>query len=109
MQDNPRTLINFDEIDKIRAAYHSNLVATDFVKIYLDGVPTDALRIYTLGGAAALRREAQTGSIMVGKSADFIVLNRNLFKMAARQISSVHVEMTFFQGQKVYQAARASK
>ncbi len=62
----------------------------------------DALRIYTLDGAAALRREAQTGSIVAGKSADFIVLNRNLFKIAASQISGVHVEETYFQGAKVY-------
>ena len=58
----------------------------------------DALRIYTLDGAAALRREAQTGSIVAGKSADFIVLNRNLFKIAASQISGVHVEDDLFSG-----------
>jgi predicted amidohydrolase YtcJ len=63
----------------------------------------DALRIYTLGGAAALRRETETGSIVVGKSADFIVLDRNLFKVAANQISKVKVQMTFFQGRPVYQ------
>jgi len=63
----------------------------------------DALRIYTLGGAAGLRREAQTGSIIVGKSADFIVLDRNLFKVPTNQIGKVKVEMTFFQGRKVYQ------
>ncbi len=67
----------------------------------------DALRIYTLGGAAALRRETQSGSIVAGKFADFIVLNRNLFKMAASQISGVQVEMTFFQGQKVYERSLA--
>ena len=67
----------------------------------------DALRIYTLGGAAALRREAQTGSIVVGKSADFIVLDRNLFKIPASQISAARVQMTFFQGRMVYQHADA--
>jgi predicted amidohydrolase YtcJ len=66
----------------------------------------DALRIYTLGGAAALRRETETGSIIVGKSADFIVLDRNLFKVAANQISKVQVQMTFFQGRSVYQRAK---
>ena len=63
----------------------------------------DALRIYTLGNAAALRREAETGSIVVGKSADFIVLDRNLFKVPVNQISGVQVRMTFFQGRMVYQ------
>jgi predicted amidohydrolase YtcJ len=67
----------------------------------------DALRIYTLSGAAALRRDPETGSIVAGKSADFIVLDRNLFKVVANQISKVHVQMTFFQGKKVYQRAAA--
>jgi hypothetical protein len=69
----------------------------------------DALRIYTLGGAAALRREADTGSIVAGKSADFIVLDRNLFKVAANQISKVQVQMTVFQGRPVYQRAKVLK
>jgi predicted amidohydrolase YtcJ len=65
----------------------------------------DALRIYTLGGAQALRRDQVTGSIVVGKSADFIVLDRNLFKVAANQVAKVHVEMTYFQGRRVYRRA----
>jgi len=65
----------------------------------------DALRIYTLGGAQALRRDQVTGSIVAGKSADFIVLDRNLFKVAANQVGKVHVEMTYFQGRRVYQRA----
>jgi predicted amidohydrolase YtcJ len=62
----------------------------------------DALRIYTLGGAAALRREQDTGSIVVGKSADFVVLDRNLFKIPATGISDVRVDLTVFQGREVY-------
>ncbi len=62
----------------------------------------EALRIYTLGGAAALRREADTGSVVVGKSADFVVLDHNLFKIPATAISDVRVEMTYFQGRDVY-------
>jgi predicted amidohydrolase YtcJ len=62
----------------------------------------DALRIYTLGGAAALRREQDTGSIVVGKSADFIVLDRNPFKVPATAISDVRVDLTVFQGREVY-------
>jgi predicted amidohydrolase YtcJ len=62
----------------------------------------DALRIYTLGGAAALRREQDTGSIVVGKSADFVVLDRNLFKIPAIEISDARVDMTVFQGREVY-------
>ena len=62
----------------------------------------DALRIYTLGGAAALRREHDTGSVEVGKSADCIILDRNLFRVPATAISDVRVERTYFQGREVY-------
>ena len=44
----------------------------------------------------------ETGSIVSGKSADFIVLDRNLFKVPANQIGKVKVEKTFFQGREVY-------
>jgi len=62
----------------------------------------EALHIYTLGGAAALRREAETGSVVVGKSADFVVLDRNLFKIPITAVSDTRVEMTYFQGREVY-------
>ncbi|RLA03887.1 MAG: amidohydrolase, partial [Gammaproteobacteria bacterium] len=62
-----------------------------------------ALKIYTLNGAAALRLEQQTGSIELGKSADLIVLNHHLFKIAAQQISETKVLYTFFAGNNVYQ------
>lgn len=62
-----------------------------------------ALHIYTLGGAAALRREHDTGSIEAGKSADFIVLDRNIFQVPVSQVSEVQVMSTWFQGREVYQ------
>jgi predicted amidohydrolase YtcJ len=69
----------------------------------------DALRIYTLDGAAALRREAETGSIVVGKSADFVVLDHNLFKVPASQIAATEVAMTFFRGKLVYERPSATR
>ena len=62
-----------------------------------------ALRIYTLNGAKALKLEQQTGSIEVGKLADIIVLNQNLFEIPAERISDTQVEMTLFEGKVVYQ------
>ena len=40
---------------------------------------------------------------MIGKLADLIVLNHNLFEIPAEQISDTSVEMTFFEGRLVYQ------
>ncbi len=44
----------------------------------------------------------QTGSIEVGKKADLVVLNKDLFAIPVDAISEVEVDMTFFNGQLVY-------
>ena len=61
-----------------------------------------ALKIYTLNGARALKLEDSTDSIAVGKSAEIIVLNQNLFDNSVEAISETKVEMTLFAGQVVY-------
>lgn len=55
-----------------------------------------ALRIFTIDGARALRRESETGSLKVGKSADLIVLKDNLFDLTPDRIVETVVEMTLF-------------
>lgn len=62
-----------------------------------------ALRIWTVGGARALRMENQTGTIKVGKLADIIVLDRNLFKIDPSAIGDTRVEMTIFGGKIVHE------
>lgn len=66
----------------------------------------EALRIYTLNGARALRLESRIGSIEPGKSAQIIVLNQNPFKIPATRISETRVRMTWFEGKLVYSAAQ---
>ena len=63
----------------------------------------DAIRIFTLGGARAYRLEALTGSVEVGKSADLIVLNQNLFDIAPDSISETRPTMTLFEGRIVFE------
>ncbi|MDH5590027.1 MAG: amidohydrolase, partial [Gemmatimonadota bacterium] len=60
------------------------------------------LRAYTLGGAVAADLEEETGSITVGKSADLVVLDRDLFSIPPERISDAKVEMTVFEGRVVY-------
>lgn len=65
-----------------------------------------AVRIFTLGGARAYRMEDVTGSVAVGKSADLIVLNHNLFEVPVEAISETRPTLTLFQGEVVYEQAQ---
>ena len=62
----------------------------------------ESIEVMTLGGARALKLQDRIGSIEVGKSADFIVLNRNLLEIPAGDISETQVLATYFEGQPVF-------
>jgi predicted amidohydrolase YtcJ len=60
------------------------------------------IRAYTLGGAFAGDSEQETGSITVGKVADLVVLDRNLFGTPESEIHRARVLRTMLGGQEVY-------
>lgn len=62
---------------------------------------------YTINGAYQMKLESEQGSIEVGKRADLIVLDRNLFDIPASEISDARVMMTMFDGSIVYQEEEA--
>ena len=64
----------------------------------------DVLRAYTINGARALGREADFGSIAVGKSADFIVIDRDILSVPPMEIGGTRVLETWFQGRRVFKA-----
>jgi hypothetical protein len=70
----------------------------------------DLIEAYTLNGARALDRAAEIGSLEVGKSADLIVLDQDILKLAdaghPEQIGDTHVLETWFQGRQVYAVKR---
>jgi hypothetical protein len=63
------------------------------------------IKILTINGAMAMMHEDVAGSIEVGKHADMILLDRNLFEIPATEISEVKVLTTIFNGNEVYKAA----
>jgi predicted amidohydrolase YtcJ len=66
----------------------------------------DAIDAYTINGAQYLKRDKEAGSIEVGKSADFIVLDRDILKLAdasaADDIAKTRVLETYFMGTAVF-------
>jgi predicted amidohydrolase YtcJ len=62
----------------------------------------EAIRAYTLNGAYASREENAKGSLTEGKLADVVVLSKNLRRIAPRDIPSVRVRYTIFDGRIVY-------
>lgn len=61
-----------------------------------------AIDSYTIEPAKALGIDAITGSIVLGKSADLILLEQDLSKLAVEDIASVKVLMTMLQGEITY-------
>ena len=65
-----------------------------------------ALQIFTLAGAYAVGEDDELGSIEVGKQADLIVLDRNLFEIEPEEIRGTRVLKTILAGRVVYDRAR---
>ncbi|WP_277589168.1 amidohydrolase [Pseudomonas chlororaphis] len=57
---------------------------------------------YTLNAARAIGLERQIGSLSAGKQADFIVLDRDVFKVDEKALHETQVLQTWFAGREVY-------
>lgn len=66
------------------------------------------IRAYTLNAAYAARQEDVLGSVSVGKRADLIVLEKNLFKIHPEDIAEVEIDLTMLDGRVVFERAKAS-
>ncbi len=71
----------------------------------------EVLQAYTINGARFLGRERDAGSLEVGKSADFVLLDRDLLALAKagryQDIAATRVLGTWFEGRRVYRAPAA--
>lgn len=74
--------------------------------------PAQALQLpevvaaYTIDGARALGRQDEIGSLAVGKSADLVVLDRDIFAVPIEQVGATRVLQTWFQGTVVFAAKK---
>ncbi len=62
----------------------------------------EAIEIYTIHGARALKMDGEIGSIEVGKLADLIVLERNIFDIPIDEVADTVVHQTWFEGRLVH-------
>ena len=66
------------------------------------GLLAEAVEAYTMGGARMLGIDDQVGSIEVGKKADLILLDQNLFEIDPEAIPRTKVLATMFDGEIVH-------
>ena len=62
----------------------------------------EAIAAFTIGSAHVNGMEHDTGSIEVGKAADMVVLDRNLFAIDPREISETKALLTLLDGKPVH-------
>lgn len=72
------------------------------------GLPTitAAIDAYTINAAQSLGLENITGSIEVGKSADFAILEKDITAIRVNEIAKTRILMTMLQGETVYDSAQ---
>ncbi len=64
------------------------------------------LYAYTINAAKALMAEKKIGSLAPGKSADMIMLDRDILTVQPEAMRDTRVLWTLFEGKKVYEAAK---
>ncbi len=89
-------LINLQAaVTRKRPGYPIDLPFVERQKVSL----IQALQCYTYNSAYQMRMENQVGSIAVGKKADLVFLEKNLFKIAPEEIYRTKVLQTMMDGQ----------
>ena len=63
----------------------------------------ESIFAYTMGAAIASGRQARIGSLSLGKLADLVVLDQDIFEIPPLEIGKTQVVMTIFGGKIVYQ------
>ena len=62
----------------------------------------EAIKMFTINAAYVLGKEKEIGSLEIGKKADFIVLDKNIFTTEPLNVHDINIERTYFKGEIVY-------
>ena len=84
--------------DRTSAAPEFNSIFVPHERVSVEEMITS----FNINGAYAAFLENDTGSLEVGKKADFIILDQNILNMDPAKIHHTRVLLTFFDGQEVY-------
>lgn len=63
------------------------------------------LRLFTINSAYACFSEEKKGTIKRGKSADFVIIDRDITNTAPDDIKDINIEKTYMAGEKLYDAS----
>jgi len=66
-----------------------------------------AIRMFTINAATRLGLDKDLGTIEAGKRADFIVIDKNPFRIPATDIHTIRVQKTYIDGEVVFDRAKA--
>jgi len=61
------------------------------------------LKAYTIGGAWINRSDKHTGSLELGKAADFVIVDRDILTIPIQEVGETQVLSTYVDGRKVFQ------
>jgi predicted amidohydrolase YtcJ len=68
--------------------------------------PETTLRGMTVWAAFANFQEKERGSIEVGKSADFIILDTDIMKIKTKELRNTKVKQTYIRGEKLFDSSK---
>lgn len=99
-------VVTYRPLDAIQVALTRSILTQYGKKQFLPIMPPEnetitldqALKANTLNAAYVLGKEKEIGSLKVGKLADIVVLEKDLYKMPPKEISATKVQLTMMNG-----------